>query len=87
MTAAREIWDTWYAKRRFLIFPSTLCQENCPSSLKESSVEGEKAWTWSEERQQYYLHNFFDFVPDLNLRNDTVRQIMKVRMILCFRAK
>ena len=46
-------------------------------------MEGEKAWTWSEERKQYYLHNFFDFVPDLNLRNDTVRQIMKVRMILC----
>ena len=48
------------------------------SPLKESSVEGVSAWSWSEEREQFYLHNFFDFVPDLNLRNDIVREKMKV---------
>ena len=48
------------------------------SLLKHSSVEGVSAWSWSEEREQFYLHNFFDFVPDLNLRNDTVREKMKV---------
>ena len=41
-------------------------------------MEGVSAWSWSEEREQFYLHNFFDFVPDLNLRNDTVREKMKV---------
>ena len=46
--------------------------------FKESSVEGWSAWSWSEERGQFYLHNFFDFVPDLNLRNDTVRKEIKV---------
>ena len=46
--------------------------------LKESSVEGFSAWSWSEERGQFYLHNFFDFVPDLNLRNETVRKEIKV---------
>ncbi|EFA02637.1 Maltase A1-like Protein [Tribolium castaneum] len=35
------------------------------------------AWTWSEERQQYYLHQFAPAQPDLNYRNPKVVQAMK----------
>jgi Glycosidases len=36
-------------------------------------------WTWNEERQQYYLHQFGVKQPDLNFRNPAVREEMKVR--------
>lgn len=29
----------------------------------------ESAWKWSENRQQFYLHNFADNMPDLNFRD------------------
>ncbi len=38
------------------------------------SVFGGKAWTWVEERQQYYLHLFLPGQPDLNWRNPKVRE-------------
>lgn len=34
------------------------------------------AWTWSEKRKQYYLHQFAKQQPDLNFRNDAVRKEM-----------
>jgi glycosidase len=46
--------------------------------VQECSVHGMSAWTWSEKRGQFYLHNFLDFVPDLNLRNPAVVLDMKV---------
>ena len=36
-------------------------------------IFGGSAWTWSETRQQYYLHTFADFQPDLNWENPDVR--------------
>ncbi|XP_070579208.1 uncharacterized protein [Ptychodera flava] len=33
---------------------------------------GGSAWTYSEERQQYYLHTFDSSEPDLNFRNENV---------------
>ncbi|CAD7012689.1 unnamed protein product [Ceratitis capitata] len=41
-----------------------------------TSVFGGAAWTWVEERQQYYLHQFLAKQPDLNYRNSKVRQTM-----------
>lgn len=35
------------------------------------------AWTWVEERQEYYLHQFLKEQPDLNYRNPKVVEAMK----------
>jgi alpha-glucosidase len=34
------------------------------------------AWTWSEKRQEYYLHQFTKQQPDLNYRNPKVVERM-----------
>ncbi|CAF1312568.1 unnamed protein product [Adineta steineri] len=35
---------------------------------------GQSMWTWSPERNQWYLHQFMDCQPDLNFRNENVCQ-------------
>ena len=40
------------------------------------SIFGGSAWTWCEERQQYYLHTFLEEQPDLNWENPEVRQAL-----------
>ena len=35
---------------------------------------GGSAWTWDEQRQQYYLHNFLAEQPDLNWYNPEVKE-------------
>lgn len=47
----------------------------------DSNFEG-KAWTWDEERQEYYLHLFAIKQPDLNMDNPLVRE--EVKKILKF---
>lgn len=48
------------------------------------SVFGGSAWTWDNERSQYYLHNFLASQPDLNFHNEDVRaaQLDNVRFWL-----
>uniref|UniRef100_T1JED2 alpha-glucosidase n=1 Tax=Strigamia maritima TaxID=126957 RepID=T1JED2_STRMM len=41
------------------------------------SVFGGSAWTFDTVRQQYYLHQFLPEQPDLNLRNEAVKQELK----------
>ena len=41
------------------------------------SVFSDSAWTWNENRQQYYLHQFTVEQPDLNYREPRVVQAMK----------
>ncbi|ACV46203.1 MULTISPECIES: glycoside hydrolase family 13 protein [Halomicrobium] len=41
------------------------------------SIFGGPAWSYVEEREQWYLHLFDENQPDLNWRNPTVRQAMK----------
>lgn len=40
------------------------------------SIFGGSAWTFCEERQQYYLHTFAKQQPDLNWENPEVRQAL-----------
>ena len=37
-------------------------------------IFGGSAWTWCEARQQYYLHTFADFQPDLNWECKAMRE-------------
>ena len=39
-------------------------------------IFGGSAWTWCEERKQYYLHTFADFQPDVNWANPEVRNAL-----------
>ncbi|MBQ7560605.1 MAG: hypothetical protein IJS99_02055, partial [Synergistaceae bacterium] len=40
------------------------------------AIFGGSAWTWCEERQQYYLHTFASQQPDLNWENPEVRRAL-----------
>ena len=40
------------------------------------SIFGGSAWTWNEDRQQYYLHTFAKEQPDLNWENKNVRRAL-----------
>ncbi|PWJ66250.1 MULTISPECIES: alpha-glucosidase [unclassified Fibrobacter] len=40
------------------------------------SIFGVPAWTWCEERKQYYLHTFATQQPDLNWENPDVRKAL-----------
>ena len=41
------------------------------------SAFSHSAWTWNDDRQQYYLHQFDTLQPDLNYREPRVVQAMK----------
>lgn len=52
--------------------------------LSQLNVNGESAWTWNGERNQFYLHTFGERMPDLNLRNALVRQELRVSSLCIF---
>lgn len=47
---------------------------NVPTNWR--AIFGGSAWTWCEERQQYYLHTFAKEQPDLNWENPDVRRAL-----------
>jgi len=46
--------------------------------IKLAVFNSRSAWQWNEERQQYYLHQFQVKQPDLNYRNPSVKEEIKV---------
>ena len=77
----------WFQKSRQRIDPYTDYYIWRPAKGKslpnnwDSLFEG-KAWTWDEERQEYYMHLFAVKQPDLNMDNPLVRE--EVKKILRF---
>ena len=77
----------WFQKSRQRIDPYTDYYIWRPARGKslpnnwDSLFEG-KAWTWDEERQEYYMHLFAVKQPDLNMDNPLVRE--EVKKILRF---
>lgn len=47
-----------------------------PPNNWRSALEVKSAWRWCPERQQWYLATFLPFQPDLNWRNEQVRDAM-----------
>ncbi len=45
-----------------------------------SSVFGGPAWEWEPRRRQYYLHNFLNEQPDLNMHNPEVQDAILATM-------
>ncbi len=43
---------------------------------------GPPAWTWNHRREQYYMHQFLDCQPNLNLRHDAVKARLREQMRL-----
>ena len=78
----------WFQKSRQRIEPYTdyyIWRPGTPDGKLpnnwDSNFEG-KAWTWDEQRQEYYLHLFAVKQPDLNMDNPLVRE--EVKKILRF---
>lgn len=46
----------------------------------EENTPPKSAWTWDATRQQYYLHSFAEFQPDLNWTNSEVRMAIQSTM-------
>lgn len=48
------------------------------------SVFGGTAWSWNNERKQFYYHQFNSMQPDYNIRNPKIQQEIYVDMQLKF---
>ncbi len=46
--------------------------------LPQLNTQGGSAWTWSDQRRQWYYHQFGSYQPDLNLRNPKVQEELEV---------
>ncbi|XP_053966035.1 maltase A2-like [Anastrepha ludens] len=64
-------YDDFYVWDDGKIDPET--GERIPPSNWIAIFNG-STWTWNENRQQYYLHQFYPEQPDLNLTNPMVRE-------------
>ena len=63
-----NVYSDWY------IWRDAKPDGSAPNNWR--SIFGGSAWTWSESRQQYYLHTFAAAQPDLNWENPEVRQAL-----------
>ena len=60
------------AKADWYVWADAKADGSAPNNW-ESAFWG-PAWSWDEQRQQYYLHNFLSEQPDLNLHNPEVQE-------------
>lgn len=60
---ARSDWYIWHDAKP---------DGSAPTNWR--GIFGGSSWTWCETRQQYYLHTFADFQPDLNWECTELRQ-------------
>jgi len=60
------------AKADWYVWADAKADGSAPNNW-ESAFWG-PAWSWDEQRQQYYLHNFLGEQPDLNLHNPQVQE-------------
>ncbi len=63
------------AKSSWYIWRDGKADGSAPSNWR--GIFGGSAWTWCEERQQYYLHTFAEAQPDLNWAEPAVREEVK----------
>ncbi|XP_063231822.1 maltase A3-like [Bacillus rossius redtenbacheri] len=49
------------------------------------SVTGGSAWSWNEQRGQFFLHQFGETQPDLNYRSEHVRREMEEALLFWLR--
>ena len=66
--------DRTNAKADWYIWRDAKPDGSAPTNWR--AIFGGSAWTWCEERQQYYLHTFAEAQPDLNWENPEVRQAL-----------
>ena len=64
-TNAKSDWYIWRDAKE---------DGNAPTNWR--GIFGGSAWTYSEERGQYYLHTFAEAQPDLNWENPEVREAL-----------
>jgi len=50
--------------------------------IVQRSVYGKSAWTFNDDRQQYYYHAYSEDEPDLNLTNPAVIAELDVSFIV-----
>ena len=62
------------AKSDWYIWRDAKADGSAPTNWR--GIFGGSAWTWCEQRQQYYLHTFAVEQPDLNWENPEVRQAL-----------
>jgi alpha-glucosidase len=59
------------AKADWYIWADPVPSGGAPNNWR--SVTGGSAWRYEPAREQYFLHSFLPFQPDLNLRSEEVR--------------
>ncbi len=50
---------------------------SAPPALPEENVFSGKTWKYSPMNNEYYYHKFYDFEPDLNIKNPEVKKEIK----------
>ncbi len=77
-TSNEHPWFTDPAKKSWYVWadPKIDEQGNRAPPNNWASVFGGSAWEWSDEHNQYYLHNFLKEQPDLNFHNPEVQAEM-----------